>query len=377
MDGINLNMNKTARIVYEKNALLCEGSWLTDDLTQLSNKLNTWVFTPSSPSVLDVSSVTRIDSAGLWLLSKLILRAKAQGVALTVIGLSTQQSVILDNIIQQDLSAQTASQKTSLTPIEALGQQSIFLGQLALSLISFIGEITLGLFHWIMNIHKIRWKAISHHIYSTGLKASGIIALLSFLIGLVLAYQVGNQLETYGASIYIVDLLGISLLREFSPLLTAIIVAGRSGSAFAAQIGTMKLNEEVDALRTLGLSPTEVLVLPKVLGLLIALPLLTILAMCFSVFGGIVMSKIMLGISPADFLHRFGSVIHLKTLLLGEIKTPVFAMLIASIGCFQGFLVTNSAASVGERTTISVVQSIFMIIVADALFSIIYSALGV
>ena len=241
----------------------------------------------------------------------------------------------------------------------------------------FLGELCVVAWQWIKAPQKIRWIATFEGIDSTGYKAMPIVALLSFLIGVVLCYQMGVQLANYGASIYVVDLLGLSILREFGPLITAIIIAGRTGSAFAAQLGTMKLNQEIDALNTMGVSPIELLVLPRVTALCIALPLLSVLAICSGVMGGMFMAKALFGITYIDFISRFGEVMKVKTLILGMIKTPVFAILIGSIGCFQGFRVGGSAASVGEHTTISVVQSIFMIIVADAAFSVIYSKLGV
>jgi phospholipid/cholesterol/gamma-HCH transport system permease protein len=185
------------------------------------------------------------------------------------------------------------------------------------------------------------------------------------------------QLSHYGANIFVVDLLGIALLREFAPLLTAIIMAGRTGSAYTAQLGTMKLNQEFDALQTMGLSPMHMLVLPKIVALLIALPLLTVVADFVGVLGGMIMAKSMLQVSFIDFLSRFSEVVSLKNYVIGLIKTPVFALLIATIGCYQGFQVHASATSVGQRTTTSVVQSIFAIIAADAAFSILFSYLGI
>lgn len=364
-----------AEIVCDEQTLFCQGWWVTTALDDIALHYQRLKLPSDSVLSIDTQHVDEFDTAGLWMLAKFIDYLKQLGKEVYVSGLSDKQTELLDKIANNTLQLPAPAPQPGF--LEKLGSGTVAAKGLVLAFIAFIGEITHDLLSWFTHTRRIRWNSILSNIDTTGLQASPIIALLSFLIGLVLAYQVGVQLQSYGASIYVVDLLGLSLLREFSPLLTAIIVAGRSGSAFAAQIGTMKLNEEVDALKTFGISPVEVLVLPKVLGLLIALPLLTILAVCFSLLGGMVMSKLMLGISPVDFIARFGNTIHLKTLILGEIKTPVFAILIAAIGCFQGFLVTNSAASVGERTTISVVHSIFMIIVADAIFSIIYSALGV
>ena len=216
---------------------------------------------------------------------------------------------------------------------------------------------------------------IISNISEAGLHALPILALLSFLIGIVLAYQMGLQLETYGANIFIAYLSGMAIFREFGPLITAIIVAGRTSSAFTAQIGSMKINEEIDALETMGLSPTEFLVVPKVIGLTLVFPLLIFWSNIFGILGAMLMSKAMLHIGYHDFLMRLKESVGLKQMLLGLYKAPAFSILIALVGCFQGFRVGNSAASVGHQTTKSVVQSLFLIIIADAIYSIIYSAL--
>jgi phospholipid/cholesterol/gamma-HCH transport system permease protein len=196
-------------------------------------------------------------------------------------------------------------------------------------------------------------------------------------MGMVIAYQGAAQLKLYGANIYIADLVGYSMLRELAPLLTAILVCGRTGSAYAAQIGTMKVREEVAALETLGMPPIDVLVLPKLISLIIVLPLISVFADVLAIFGGMVMAKAQLGISFNAFLFRLEAAIQYSTFMIGIGKTPVFAVIIAIVGSYQGLKVEGSAESVGQRTTISVVQSIFLVIVTDALFSILFSLLGV
>ena len=202
-----------------------------------------------------------------------------------------------------------------------------------------------------------------------------IVGLLSFLLGIVVAYQGADQLRQYGANIFVADLVGLSMLREFAPLITAIIVAGRSGSAYAAQIGTMSVTEEIDAMRTLGIAPLDLLVLPKVIALAIALPLLTVFADLLGVFGGMLMARAQLGVVFDEFLDRFVKAISTTSYMVGIGKAPVFAAIIAVVGCFQGFRTKGGADSVGRQTTRSVVQAIFLVIVADALFSIAFSAL--
>jgi phospholipid/cholesterol/gamma-HCH transport system permease protein len=204
-----------------------------------------------------------------------------------------------------------------------------------------------------------------------------IVGLLSFLIGVVMAYQGADQLRRFGAEIYTVNLLGISILRELGVLLSAIIIAGRSGSAFTAQIGTMQVNEEIDALRTLGLDPIEVLVLPRLLGLAITLPLIVFYADLMGLIGGALMSWVVLDISVASFVNQLQSAITEGTLWVGVVKAPFFAAIIALIGCYEGLNVTRSAESVGRLTTQSVVESIFFVIVTDAAFSIVFSVLKI
>ncbi|MEK7759577.1 MAG: ABC transporter permease, partial [Pseudomonadota bacterium] len=240
-------------------------------------------------------------------------------------------------------------------------------------MLAFVGESAIALLRSLAQPRRIRWRPILHNLQTAGFEALPITGLLSFLMGVVIAYQGADQLQRFGANIFIADLVGLSMLRELSPLLTAIIVAGRSGSAYAAQIGTMKISEEIDALRTIGIGPQELLVQPKIIALVIALPLLTVYADVAGVLGGMIMANSMLDISYSVFLDRLEDALSLSSFLTGIIKAPVFAVIIALVGCFQGFQVSGNADSVGRQTKVSVVQSIFLVIVADALFSIIFN----
>lgn len=214
-----------------------------------------------------------------------------------------------------------------------------------------------------------------YNIRGAGFDALPIVGLLSFLLGIVVAYQGAGQLRQYGANIFVADLVGLSMLREFAPLITAIIIAGRSGSAYAAQIGTMSVSEEIDAMRTLGIAPLDLLVVPKVIALVIALPLLTAFADVLGVFGGMIMARAQLDVGFGEFLDRFVKAVSMTSYLIGICKAPVFAAIIAVVGCFHGFRTKGGADGVGRQTTRSVVQSIFLVIVADALFSVAFSAL--
>jgi phospholipid/cholesterol/gamma-HCH transport system permease protein len=349
-------------------------TWLQSD--QLARDLAALSLPGAGALSLNLAGVMDMDTIGAWQVQQFIQRCRKQGYDVQLESLAESFEALFHLIHDHEKFSLEAAPKSD--PWLTRVGKGCFSGMAqSRDYFAFVGQLWYELCHWIKRPRLIRWPAIAYAIELDGYSAIPIVALLSFLIGVVLAYQIGVQLRNYGANIYVVDLLGISVLREFAPLLTAIILAGRTGSAHTAQIGTMKLNEELDALHTFGLSPNSLIVLPKILALAVALPLLTILSEVFSIFGGMIMSNGMLGITFTEFLKRFGANVTFTTYLVGLIKTPVFAVLIASIGCFQGYRVTNSAESVGRHTTMSVVQGIFMIIVADAAFSILYTLLDI
>ena len=259
--------------------------------------------------------------------------------------------------------------------LQRTGAASLAAGAQAWALLQFVGETSLAAWACVRQPGRIRWRPVAFNIRSAGLNALPIVGLLSFLMGIVVAYQGADQLRQYGANIFVADLVGLSMLREFAPLMTAIIIAGRSGSAWAAQIGTMAVTEEIDALRTLGIEPMELLVLPKIVALVLVLPLLTVFADVLGVTGGMLMARVQLGVGYGDFLDRMVKAVSITSYMVGVFKAPVFAAIIAVVGCFQGFGTRGGAQSVGHQTTRSVVQSIFLVIVADAMFSISFSAL--
>jgi phospholipid/cholesterol/gamma-HCH transport system permease protein len=225
--------------------------------------------------------------------------------------------------------------------------------------------------------HGVNITAIVHQMDRMGVGAIPVVVLMSAIVGAIIAQQGAYQLSYFGADIFVVDLVGVLSLRELGVLMTAIMVAGRSGSAFTAEIGMMKVNEEIDALRTLGLDPLEVLVLPRLLALMIALPLLAFFADIMALFGGGLMCVVVLDVSPEQYLDRLGAAIWPRTFWVGIVKAPVFAFLIAMVACYEGLTVNGSAESVGRKTTLSVVVAIFLVIVFDAIFSVVFSALGI
>jgi phospholipid/cholesterol/gamma-HCH transport system permease protein len=221
-------------------------------------------------------------------------------------------------------------------------------------------------------LERYRWNAFTHTIEQAGLNAVPIISLMSFLVGAVIAYQGATQLRNFGADVLTIDLVSVSVLREFGIMITAIMVAGRSGSAYAAEIGSMKVNEEVDAMRALGLDPMEILVIPRILGLVVAIPLLNFISDIAGLAGGCLATWSELDITPQAFISRLHEVTVLNNFWAGMIKAPIFGYLIAMIGCYEGFRVEGSAESVGTHTTLSVVEAIFIVIVVDAAFSVFF-----
>lgn len=328
---------------------------------------------------LDAQPIERFDLTGALLLDEFLTGLKKAGAEVELTNLAQSYQFLLDRAssLENHAPEETVSPRPFLFTLNFLGKQLIDLGTEAVALLNFFGRFCLSVKDVLLSPSKMRWTSLAAHIEQTGVRAVGIVGLLAFLIGVVLAFQSADQLQKFGAEIFTVNLLGISILREIGILITAIIVAGRSGSAFTAQIGTMKANQEVDALEIIGLNPVEVLAVPRVFALIITLPLLSFYASIISILGGAAISWILFDISWLQFYHQFKGAVDINHLWVGLIKAPFFAVVIALVGCFQGLNVTGSAESVGSRTTDSVVSSIFLVIVCDAIFSVLFSILGV
>ena len=330
---------------------------------------------------LDGSRLRALDTAGALQLHRLSETLAAQGVAVLLTGFAGPHLSLLE-LVRARLSA-AAEGLAALPPatrppvLEKFGRGAWDWLVQSLGLLSFVGETALAFLHVLAHPRRLRWRQILQVVELDGWRALPVLGMLSFLVGVVIAYQSGVQLRLYGGNLYVVDLVTLTVLRELGPLMTAIVVAGRSGSAYAAQIGTMMVTDEIDALRSIGVSPLELLVLPKTLGLILALPLLTVFANLAAVVGGMVMSALMLDLIPGTFIRRIPEAVTLNTLMTGLVKAPVFAAAIAIVGCYQGFLVRDGADSVGRHTTTSVVQAIVWVIIIDAAFSVIYSRLGI
>ncbi len=361
----------------------CSGAWETRRMGSVEAsiaKLNLAKLTEqASMARLDLAAVTRLDTAGVHFILKLEQALSALGLTVEIVGASGEKLRLIDAVRQHMcLPAPPPKQLPSiLNMIAHCGESAIEIAKSATLLVHFLGNTVTVLVFGLMRPWRIRWRAVVRHMETAGLNALPIVGLISFLIGLVLAFQGAAQLERFGAQIFTVNIVSIGVLREMAILLTAIIVAGRSGSAFTAQIGSMQVNEEVDALRTLGLDPMEVLVLPRVLGLVLVMPLLAFYADIMGLLGGAMMINLVLGIGPAEFIAQLRQSVGLNDLFVGLVKAPPFAFMIAMVGCFEGFRVARSAESVGHATTRAVVEGIFLVIVLDAMLSIFFQTIGV
>ena len=262
-------------------------------------------------------------------------------------------------------------------PVEALGRRVVGGWDDLLSGFAFVGRIAVTALSALRAPRRLRPISIARHVYETGITAIPIVALIAFLISVIIAYMSAQQLARFGAELFVVDLVTIGVLRELGVLLTAIIVAGRSGSAFAAEIGSMQLNEEVDALQAIGVDPFDALVLPRIIGLTIALPLLTVIADAVGLTGGALLCKYLLDIPLPQYLIRMNDSIASTTFWVGVIKAPVFGVLIGLAGTYRGMQVRGSSRELGRLTTVAVVQAIFVVLLADALFAMLFMALDI
>ncbi|MDH4360281.1 MAG: ABC transporter permease [Nitrospirota bacterium] len=371
MNGKPQNREPQVHITND-SIIRCEGSWTIPHLTSLNKQLTKIQWPAAEAVVWDAVNILALDTGGAIVLNRTLTELRSQGKRVMVEGLRPE----FDDLLQ--MVSSHWERVREVTPAQGGFREKIqwWIGlhiRQALKGVAFVGEATVQLFRSLRRPSLIRWQALFHSLELDGFRALPITGLLAFLMGVVIAYQGAEQLRQFGANIFVVDLVGISLLREIAPLIVAILIAGRSGSAYAAQIGTMKVTEELDAVRTLGLSPMQLLVLPRVFALVIAVPLLTVYADIIGVIGGALIAFNQLNVSGVEFVDRFEEAVALRHFFIGIGKAPCFAIIIALVGCYQGFQIRGNVDDVGRRTTIGVVQSIFLVIVFDAVCSIVFS----
>ena len=325
------------------------------------------------PLTIDLSEINRMDTVGAWIVYRTVRDRGAK-----VIGASRDEVSLLKQVREFDVPTRVTPEERGgvVRVLSELGEWVAETGRTLVGLLGFFGSTLIAFANVIRRPKRFRVNAVIQRFDVVGVRALGISGLMSFLIGIVIAQQGSVQLAQFGAQVYTINLIGRITVRELGTLMTAIMVAGRSGSAFAAQIGTMKITEEIDAMRTIGVSPIEALVVPRIISAVVMMPLLSFWAMLLALIGGGVFVWLSLEIPPITYVQHLHDVIPTTDLWVGLIKAPVFGFIIALAGCFQGMLVEGNSEEVGSRTTTAVVQSIFLVIVIDAVFAVFFSNIG-
>ncbi len=366
-----------AEFSQQAEIITLSGSWLWSTINEKNFNSKLSQIKHSKLVTVNGINIDKIDTTGIYFIIRLIEYLKKNNIQLTKLELNSSDSKLYERLSTQS-STPTSKQPADNSKLLARFGRSLVDGfKISLSLISFFGLFCFNLIRFIKSPLHLDWREVSRSINDAGLKGLWVACLLSFLLGITLAYQMAPQFTTYGANVYIVNFLGIAMLKEVSPLMTAVIVAGRTGAAITAEIGTRKVQEEIDALQTMGISTMQRIVLPKVLGVMIAVPLITSVADMASMLGGAIVSNSSLGVNYSLFLSRMQSYVSINNYTCGLIKSIAFAFIVALVGCFCGLRVKGNANSIGEATTKSVVSGIILIVVIDAIFGIIFKALGV
>ena len=373
----------TLRDVPEEGSLVlaAAGSWLVATAAALDRSLAVLDLPHGRQVSLDLSGIERLDTAGAWLVLRTEHDLLARGNRVEIRNLPPAFAPLFAQVRAggrvNPVAHPRPAHHTLVGFVARLGEATIELLARGYSILGFFGLVCHTALLVLRDPRRLRVTAILAQMERTGIDALPIVGLLSFLIGIVIAFQGADQLRQFGAEVYTVNLLGVGMLRELAGLMTAIILAGRSGSAFTAELGTMQVNEEIDALRAIGLDPIAVLVIPRLFALLLTLPMLTFYADFAGLFGGWLMTREALGMTVPEFLSQLHSALGGWTFWIGVIKSPFFAAIIALVGCYEGLRVRRSAESVGRQTTLSVVEAIFLVIVSDAAFSILFSLLRI
>jgi len=369
-----------ARREADRLELALRGIWRAASIASIRAEITALDLSGARAVRIKADGVEDMDLAGAWQLSQFLRRLKEQGVAAEFTGTAPHGLEVVREALEPD----ATSRRPTLSlppqeegPVEKLGRRVIARLDGVKEGLAFVGEASVRQVRVLHSWHHLRPTSIVRHVWDTGITAIPIVALIAFLISVIIAYMAASQLRNYGADIYVVDLITVGVLRELGVLLTAIIVAGRSGSAFAAEIGSMKLNEEVDALDATGVDPVETLVLPRLTGLIIALPLLTFVADVIGLAGGALLCQWLLDMPLQQFMNRANESIASTTFWVGIIKAPVFALLIGLSGTYRGMQVRGSSRELGRLVTMAVVQSIFLVLLADALFAVLFLELDI
>jgi phospholipid/cholesterol/gamma-HCH transport system permease protein len=358
--------------------LALSGEWRGANLAAIAEELQALRLDGVEHLGIDASGATALDTAAAWQLQRFIATAVERGARVEFAGEQPDALRLLETCMREGADAlPPPAPAYEDNPVEFIGRTAVERWHDVLAGLSFVGRVSATQLRAFASLRRLRPISIARHVYDTGITALPIVALIAFLMSIIIAYLGAQQLRSFGAEIFVVDLVTVGVLRELGVLLTAIIIAGRSGSAFAAEIGAMQLNEEVDALRATGVDPVEVLVLPRIVGLVIALPLLTMVADVIGLVGGALLCHTLLDMPIAQYIQRANEAIAPTTFWVGMWKAPVFAALIALSGTYRGMQVRDSSRELGRLTTVAVVQSIFLVLLADAMFAILFMELDV
>lgn len=382
-ERLSLSTLPTITVSQSDNTLTIHlvGGWRTSCVQNIADSLNSLEVSPDRNLIVNLSGLECLDTAGAYLVAKFLKNIEKTGISYEIKEGSAEVTDILRTVRKFAALPPPSHQKSPRSRLayglNTIGKGTIQHSKTLLEALSFLGEVTIHMIKTGLRPGRLRLVSLIDLMHKTGVNALPIVGLISFLIGVVLVYQGADQLRRFGAEIFTINLLAVSVLRELGILLTAIVVAGRSGSAYTAQLGFMKLNQEIDALYVLGFDPVDVLVIPRVLALVIVLPLLTFFADMMALVGGGIATYFLIGTGPADFSKHLLLSIKDWTFWTGIVKAPVFAFVIALTACFEGLRVSGGAESVGRRTTQSVVEGIFLVIVLDAAFSILFSFLEI
>jgi phospholipid/cholesterol/gamma-HCH transport system permease protein len=371
----------TGTLDGERLALAATGTWTAERAAELETIVDETIrrFESARSVDIDLAKLERLDTFGAWLIERLKRAFAAHGSTSRIIGLSDNDRALMEEVrlVNRTPEVTGVGANRALLGLDAIGRAIAGIGWSLVLLAHLLGALTMVFLGTIAHPARLRLTSTVHHLERVGWRAVPIVLLSTFMIGAIIAQQGIFHFRAFGAEVYVVDMIGILVLREIGVLIVCVMVAGRSGSAYTAELGSMKMREEIDALRTMGIDPVEVLVLPRIVALVLAVPMLTFLGSMAALYGAGLVCWLYGGMTPDVFLGRLREAIWLPTFAVGMIKAPFMALVIGLVACVEGFEVDGSAASLGLRTTSSVVKSIFLVIVLDGFFAMFFAAIGV